>query len=276
MKIDSHHHFWNYSPEQYGWISAQMAVLRHDFGPAELRNEIGPAGIDGVVSVQARQSELETEWLLKIADEQDFVRGVVGWVPLASDQAEASIERWSHSRKLKSVRHVVQDEPDDAFILGAEFNRGVALLKKYDLVYDILIFSKHLPNSIRFVDQHPEQPFVLDHIAKPTIQANQFDSEWEKNIRELAKRENVTCKFSGVATEVRDAHWTVDTLRRYWDVAWDAFGAERLMYGSDWPVCKLKTEYSRWIETVQQLSSSLSTTEKENFWGSNAIRAYSL
>lgn len=276
MKIDSHHHFWNYSPEQYGWIGEQMSVLRQDFGPAELLTEIRPAGIDGVVSVQARQSELETEWLLKIADEHDFVRGVVGWVPLALEHAEASIERWSHSRKLKSLRHVVQDEPDDAFILGKEFNRGVALLKKYSLVYDILIFAKHLPNTIRFVDQHPEQSFVLDHIAKPTIQAEHFDSDWERNLRELAKRENVTCKFSGVATEVRDAAWTIETIRRYWDVAWDSFGAERLMYGSDWPVCKLKTEYSRWVETVQQLSSSLSDSEKANFWGANAIRAYSL
>lgn len=276
MRIDSHHHLWNYSAEEYGWISDQMSVLKRDFTPTDL-GEIGSAnGIDGFVSVQARQTIGETEWLLGLAEHHDLIRGVVGWVPLAEANAREEIERWSHSENLKAVRHVVQDEPDDAFILGDDFNRGIGHLKDYGLVYDILIFAKHLPNTLQFVDRHPEQAFILDHIAKPTIRGNEFDLEWEKNIRELAKRPNVMCKFSGVVTEVRDEAWSPATVQRYWDVAWDAFGAERLMYGSDWPVCLLKTEYSRWVATVEQLASSLSIQEKKNFWALNAIRGYNL
>ncbi len=276
MKVDSHHHFWNYSAEEYGWIGEHMSVLRRDFQPADLLAEIQAAGVDAVVSVQARQTIEETEWLVQTAMSHDWIRGVVGWVPLADKSAQAEIERLSHFEKLKAVRHVVQDEPDDAFILGNSFNQGVGLLESYGLVYDILVFAKHLANTIQFVDQHPQQPFVLDHIAKPTIWANKFDDGWAQNLRELAKRENVTCKFSGVVTEVRDDRWSVDTLRPYWDVAWEAFGAERLMYGSDWPVCLLKSEYGRWVQAVQQLSADLSRAEQENFWGANAARAYNL
>lgn len=276
MKIDSHHHFWDYSVEEYGWIQDDMAVLKRDFGPQELLAMTQPAGISGVVSVQARQSIRETQWLLDIAKDHELVRGVVGWVPLAHEDVRGEIERWSHSSYLKAVRHVVQDEPDDNFILGDAFNRGVGHLKDYGLVYDILIFAKHLTATIQFVDRHPQQSFVLDHIAKPTITALQFDDAWEKNLRELAKRDNVTCKFSGVVTEVREAEWSVDTIRRYWDVAWDAFGSRRLMYGSDWPVCLLKSDYQRWVATVGELAAGLSDQEQADFWGGNASRVYSL
>lgn len=276
MKIDSHHHFWDYSEEQYGWINDDMAVLKQDFGPAELLEQSESSGISGVVSVQARQSIEETSWLLSIAAESDLVKGVVGWVDLRSPIVRDEIEKWSGNSYLKGVRHVVQDEPDDAFILGTEFNSGVSLLKEFGLVYDILIFAKHLPNSIQFVDQHPEQNFVLDHIAKPTIRAAEFDSAWKANMIELAKRPNVSCKFSGVVTEVRDEAWDQDLLRPYWDVALEAFGAERLMYGSDWPVCLLRSGYSKWHETVHAFASDLSTSEQEAFWSRNAIKAYSL
>lgn len=276
MRIDSHHHFWDYSAEQYGWINESMSVLRNDFGPEQLLAAAGPHGVEKVVSVQARQTLEESDWLLGIAEKSSLVAAVVGWVPLAASDAKESIERLSHADKFRAVRHVVQDEPDDAFILGKDFNRGIALLKDYGLVYDILIFAKHLENSIKFVDQHPEQPFVLDHIAKPTIHAADFDAKWARDIAELAKRKNVTCKFSGVATEVRDDAWDVSTVKPYWDVVLDAFGPSRLMYGSDWPVCLLKTEYSRWIETVETLLSSLSKSEQEQFWYSTAEQAYGL
>lgn len=276
MKIDSHHHFWNYSVEEYGWIGDGMEVLKRDFAASDLYQEISTKGIDGVVSVQARQSVEETRWLCGIAEQEEIVKGVVGWLPLADPDVESEVEKWSANETLKAVRHVVQDEPDDAFILGEEFNRGVALLQKYGLVYDILIFAKHLKNTIQFVDQHPGQSFVLDHIAKPTIARNQFDASWQEGIVELAKRDNVTCKFSGVVTEVRDASWSIETIRPYWDIALEAFGSERLMYGSDWPVCLLKSEYSRWVDTISELSSTLSDTEHEQFWGTNSIRAYGL
>lgn len=276
MRVDSHHHFWDYSVEQYGWITDQMSVLKRDFGPADLQPLIQAGRIDAVVSVQARQSIVETEWLLALSRDTDFIKGVVGWVPLAEANVESIIEEWSHFDKLKAVRHVVQSEPDDDFILGSDFNRGIRHLKNYGLVYDILIFAKHLPNTIKFVDQHPEQAFVLDHIAKPTIRADQFDAEWKRNLMELAKRPNVDCKFSGVVTEVRDSSWNVDTIRPYWDVAMEAFGSQRLMYGSDWPVCLLKAEYADWISAVNELASQLTDREQEDFWGANAARAYSL
>ncbi len=276
MRIDSHHHFWDYSAEAYPWISEKMSKLRHDFKADHLKTEIAAAGLDGVVSVQARQSIVESDWLLEVASTSDFVKGVVGWVPLANSDVRSEIERLSHFPLFKSVRHVVQDEPDDAFILGANFNRGVSLLKEYGLVYDILIFARQLSNSIKFVDQHPEQEFVLDHIAKPTIVAAEFDKVWATNIRELAKRPNVTCKFSALVTEVRDETWTVETLRPYWDVAIEAFTPDRLMFGSDWPVCLLRSEYQDWVAAVEELSKSLSPTERTAFWGGTAARAYQL
>ena len=276
MKIDSHHHFWDYSSEQYGWINDEMSVLKQDFGPSQLLDHSASAGITGVVSVQARQTLEETTWLLDIAKSAEIVRGVVGWVPLRDANVRADIEKLSHDENLKGVRHVVQDEPDDAFILGKEFNEGVSVLKDYGLVYDILIFAKHLPNSIKFVDQHPDQRFVLDHIAKPTVKEAEFDSGWKANMLELAKRENVTCKFSGVVTEVRDEDWSNNTIRPYWDVALEAFGPNRLMYGSDWPVCLLRSSYSRWFETVDRFASELTTQEQQSFWVDNATKAYSL
>ncbi len=274
MRLDSHHHFWNYSASAYPWISEQMSVLRRNFNAADLQAEIKAVGIEGVVTVQARQSIEETEWLLATAAEHKFIRGVVGWLPLASGTAQAEMERLSHDPLLKSVRHVVQDEADDAFILGEDFNHGVTLLKDYGLVYDILIFARQLANSIRFVDRHPEQEFVLDHIAKPTIAAAKFDDMWAKQFRELAKRPNVTCKFSALVTEVRDSDWTVEMLQPYWDVAVEAFTPARLMFGSDWPVCLLRSPYSAWFTAVEQLASKLSASEKADFWGLTAARAY--
>ena len=276
MRIDSHHHFWDYSVEQYGWISDEMSVLKRDFGPKDLAEIAEPAGIEKVVSVQARQTIEETRWLLEIAGQSPLIGGVVGWVPLAEESIGSDLEKWSSDKNLKAVRHVVQDEPDDAFILGEAFNRGIAQLKDFNLVYDILIFAKHLPNTIKFVDKHPEQPFVLDHIAKPTIKSTEFDEAWKLNLLELATRENVTCKFSGVVTEVRDSSWTLDTIRPYWDVALEAFGPKRLMYGSDWPVCLLKSEYSRWVDAVSELANQLTPDEQDDFWGKNAATAYSI
>jgi L-fuconolactonase len=177
---------------------------------------------------------------------------------------------------LKGIRHVVQDEPDDRFLLGNAFNDGVRELYRCGLVYDLLIFAKQLPAAIEFVDLHPDHSMVLDHIAKPTIRANHFDQTWSDNIRELAKRSNVTCKFSGVATEVRDADWSTETIRPYWDVAVEQFTPSRLMFGSDWPVCLLKTDYDRWLKCVRELASDLSSDEQNAIFAGNAIRAYGL
>lgn len=287
MLIDAHHHLWQYSPNEYGWINEQMQVLRRDFLAADLRGIAQAVGVDGFVSVQARQSLKETETLLEIAQQDPLVLGVVGWVPLATDDLCNHLDRLCQSPWLKGVRHVVQDEPDDRFLLDEAFNRGVAELERYDLVYDVLIYARQLPAAIEFADMHPTQPLVLDHIAKPTINVSQFDHTWEAHFRELAKREHVTCKFSGVVTEICQAtasgeqagqpeDWSIDQIRRYWDVALEAFTPKRLMFGSDWPVCLLRTPYDRWVNTVRQLAESLSPDEQADLFAGNAISAYNL
>lgn len=276
MKIDSHHHFWKYSAAEYPWIDDSMQVLRADFTGEALKPAIQAAQVDAVVSVQAQQTMDETLWLLQQAQQYPFVAGVVGWVPLQSKQIDQHLEQMHRHDLLKGVRHVVQDEADDQFILGESFNHGVSRLSGYGLVYDILIFARHLPQTVRFVDRHPEQVFVLDHIAKPTIKRAEFDRSWAQGIQQLAQREHVACKFSGVVTEVRDDQWDIHTLRPYWDTAIEAFGSQRLMFGSDWPVCLLKTNYQQWFEVVSELASELSPAEQENFWANNAARIYSL
>ena len=276
MLIDSHHHLWTYSAEQYSWISDSMSVLRRDFTLDELRGVAAESSVDGFVAVQARQTVEETTDLLRYAAEEPLIRGVVGWVPLADPSLSEILDRFTDDAAFKGVRHVVQDEPDDRFILGSDFNRGVSELAGRGLVYDILIFARQLPASIEFVDRHPELEMVLDHIAKPTIATSQFDTDWEIHFRELAKRSHVSCKFSGVLTEVRDPAWSIETIRPYWDVALEAFTPQRLMFGSDWPVCLLRTGHREWVETVRMLASELSASEQADLFANTAIKAYHL
>jgi L-fuconolactonase len=273
--IDSHHHFWNYNPKDYGWISDPMAVLRRDFGPEDLRKEIAGAGVDGVISVQARQTVEETRWLLDLAAKNDFIRGVVGWVPLVDDTVGAWLEKFAKHPKLKSVRHVIQDEPDEHFILRDDFNRGIRELKRFKLRYDILVFERHLPNTIEFVDEHPNQVFILDHMAKPRIKAGIVEP-WRQNLCTLARRPNVYCKLSGVVTEADWNAWTPEQLRPYFDTALHAFGPKRLMFGSDWPVCLVASDYARWVRTVREWAAPLSPAEQDRIFGGTAIEAYGL
>lgn len=202
--------------------------------------------------------------------------GVVGWVPLVSDRVDEHLEPLHQHELLRGVRHVVHDEPDDRFLLREDFNRGVARLLGYGLTYDILIFAKHLSATIEFVDRHPHQTFIVDHIAKPTIKRTAFDQQWAEGIKQLAKRDNVWCKFSGVVTEVRDESWSIEMIQPYWETALEAFTANRLMFGSDWPVCLLRSSYERWCGVVEELAGKLSQEEQLKFWSSNAIEAYGL
>ena len=274
MKIDAHHHFWHYNTQDYGWISDEMAVLRRDFLPADLKPELERAGIDRVVSVQARQCVEETEWLLKLAEENDFIAGVVGWLPIASPDFPALLEKFAANPKLRAIRHVVQDEPDDRFILGEAFNRGIDRLLSTHLVYDILIFERHLPYAIEFVKNHsPEQVFVLDHIAKPKIAAGEMQP-WADNLRKLAAFPNVYCKLSGLVTEADIHNWTPDQLRPYVETVLDAFGTGRVMFGSDWPVCTCATNYSAWRNLVGEFISRLSENEQAQIMGGTALKAY--
>jgi L-fuconolactonase len=275
MRIDAHHHFWKYNPAEYGWISDAMSILRRDFLPADLRAEISKSQIDGVVSVQARQSLAETEWLLDLADRNEFVRGVVGWVPMVSPTVRSDLERFAHRPKLKAVRHVLQDEPDDDYMLRTDFDRGIASLKEFGLRYDILIFERHLPQTIRLVDRNSDQVFILDHVAKPRIKSGDL-SPWRENVRELARRPNVCCKISGMVTEADWKHWTPAQLRPYIDVVLDAFGPNRLMFGTDWPVCLVACTYDGWNRFVEDSIASLSPTEQNQIMGLTAAEAYGL
>ena len=275
MTIDSHHHFWNYSESEYGWISPEMGLLRRDFSSTDLNTQLDAADIDAAISVQARQTIEETQWLLEIARSNPRIIGVVGWLPLADENLPDHLEQFSAQQKLVGLRHIVQDEPDDNFILGDTFNRGISKLAEHDLVYDILIYQKHLSQTLELVDRHPEQPFVLDHIAKPIIDGPP-NKEWMSGITELAKRENVSCKISGVATEVRLPDWNEDLLKPYIDHVLEAFEPDRLMFGSDWPVCLLRTNYRRWADLVRDSISHLSASEQSEILGGTAARVYRL
>lgn len=275
MQIDSHHHFWKYSPEEYGWIDDNMKRIRRDFLPADLQEEIEAAGIDGVVSVQARQIVEESQALLDFADANAFIQGVVGWVPLIDSDVAESLDRFRANPKFRGVRHVLQGEPDDRYMLREDFNRGISLLKDRDLVYDILIFERHLPQTLQFVDRHPDQVFVLDHIAKPRIQDDML-APWQSRIVELSHRPNVYCKVSGMVTEADYEDWTPEQLKPYFDTVLSAFGPQRVMFGSDWPVCLVACEYQRWVEIVRGWISELSPSEQERVMGGTAVEAYSL
>jgi|SRR5581483_7353713 len=276
MRLDAHHHFWHYSPTEYAWIGPDMSALRRDFLPADLLGEIRSAGIDGVISVQSRQSEAETNWLLDLASDHNFICGVVGWAPLASPNVGDVLAQWTQNHpKLVAIRHVVQDEPDDEFLLRPHFNRGIALLKQFNLRYDVLIFERHLPAAIQFVDRHPNQIFILDHIAKPRIRAGELEP-WRTNLRKLAERENVFCKVSGMVTEADWHTWRPETLRPYFDAALEAFTPRRLMFGSDWPVCLAACEYGKWIEVVKQWAAGLTPAEQNRLFGGTAASAYNI
>lgn len=275
VRLDAHHHFWKFDPVEYGWIGEGMTALRRDFLPTDLREETSAAGVSGVISVQARQTVEETRWLLELADQNDFVKGVVGWVPLVDPNASALLEKFAGNKKLRGVRHVLQDEADENYMLREDFNRGVRELKRFGLRYDILIFERHLPQTIKFVDQHPDQVFIVDHLAKPRVRDNAI-SPWRENMYELAKRPNVYCKISGLATEADHVHWTEEQLRPYMDVVFEAFGPKRVMFGSDWPVCRLALPFPRWVAIMEESLSHLSTRDRERVWSGTAVEAYRL
>ncbi|MHC4203262.1 MAG: amidohydrolase family protein [Planctomycetota bacterium] len=275
MKIDTHQHFWKYSKEQYPWIGEGMEVLAKDRLPADLEPLLEANGIDGTVAVQARQVVEETEALLAMADEYDFIRGVVGWVDLRSPEVEAQLERFRDRTKLVGVRHVVQDEPDEKFVLREDFMRGISKLKAYDLVYDILIFPHQLPASIELVQRFPDQVFILDHIAKPYIKDKKI-SPWDSDIKKLASFENVSCKISGMVTEADWHNCTADDFKPYMEVVLDAFGTERLTIGSDWPVCTLAGQYDSVIYIAADFIAQLSDNEQKAIWQDNPVRIYGL
>lgn len=274
-KIDAHQHFWQYNAQEYGWIDDSMRLLRRAFMPEDLAALMKETGISGSVVVQARQSLTETNWLLDLAEANRTILGVVGWVPLADPALAEMLSELTERKKFKGVRHVIHDEADDQFILGKEFGKGIAKLREHNLTYDLLIFERHLPQTIQFVDRHPNQVFILDHVAKPRIRETMIQP-WRDNLAKLAKRKNVYCKLSGMATEANWDTWSKQQLRPYLETVVNAFGPERLMFGSDWPVCLVAVGYRRWVELVNEFTDELSDDEKARIFGGTAIEAYGL
>ncbi len=277
MTIDSHHHFWNYSAGEYGWIGDGMDVLKRDYAPSELKPQLDRTGIDGVISVQARTDEKENRFLLDYAARNDWILGVVGWTDLNREDIGDALATYATEKKFVGMRHVLQGETDDRYCLRPDFNRGIAALHDHGLAYDILIKQQQLPALPEFVDRHPGLTFVIDHIAKPVIAAPTPDKIWLDGMKAVAERPNVFCKVSGMVTEVAagmDA--TPDLMRPYFDHVLRHFGTDRLMFGSDWPVCRLRSEYADWVSTVRGWIAELSADERSAILGKNAARAYQI
>ncbi|QZT36667.1 amidohydrolase family protein [Halosquirtibacter xylanolyticus] len=274
-RIDSHQHFWKYDTQKHAWISDEMSILKKDYFPADLKPCLEAIEFDGCVAVQADQSEDETKFLIALSETDRFVRGVVGWVDFRAEDIEERLAYYKNYPVVKGFRHVVQDEPDDAFLLGDDFMRGIALLEKYGYTYDILILEKHLKVAEKFITAFPNQPFVIDHIAKPNIKEKSIDT-WKADMQAIAKHKNVYCKLSGMVTEADWSNWNDDDLIPYIDATIETFGADRVMIGSDWPVCTLGGSYQRVMGVVMDRINLLSETDQEAILGGNAIKFYNL
>ncbi|MFD3000140.1 amidohydrolase family protein [Pontibacter toksunensis] len=274
-RIDAHQHFWKFDPVRNSWITGDMASIRRDFTPEDLQPVLQQHGFDGCVAVQADQSEAENEFLLGYADTYDFIKGVVGWIDLKAADIQEHLTHYARFEKMKGFRHVLQGEPDRALMLHPAFKRGISQLSRFGFTYDILIY----PDQLRFAKElaagFPDQPFVIDHLAKPNIKAQEIET-WAKDIRAIAEHVNVHCKLSGMVTEADWQNWKKEGFRPYLDVVVEAFGTNRIMYGSDWPVCLVAASYAEVLGIVEEYFSSFSQSEQAAFFGGNASRFYRL
>ncbi len=275
MTIDSHQHFWKYDPVKHAWIDDEMAVIRKDFLPSDLKKVYDENAVDGCVAVQADQTLAETDFLLHLAESNNFIKGVVGWVDLKDSEVDGILERYHSHKKIKGWRHIVQGEADHNFLIRPDFLNGISYLEKYDYAYDILIFPHQLGATLEFVKKFPNQKFVIDHMAKPYIKDGFFDG-WAVLMKEIAKHENVFCKMSGMITEADYKQWFAEQLHSYMLLVLEAFGPERIMFGSDWPVSLVAGNYTQVKNVVTDFITSLSTPEQNAIMGANAIDFYNL
>jgi L-fuconolactonase len=275
MRVDAHQHFWKYNPAEYEWIDDSMAAIRRDFLPEDLEPQLERNEFQGSIAVQTRQTLEETRWLLELADRSSKILGVVGWVDLCSPEMRSQLIEFTRNPKLVGIRHIVQSESDDRFLMRQDFLRGIALLKEFDLAYDILIYAKHLPVAAEFVERFPKQRFVLDHLAKPAIKIQEVES-WAAGIRRLATFPNVFCKLSGLVTEADWQRWKPEDITPYLDIAFATFGASRLMIGSDWPVCLVAGSYGRTMDVVKKYLQGHPAETREAVLGENARRFWRL
>ena len=276
MRIDAHQHFWAYDEADYGWINEQMRVIARDFGPDDLAHEMDAVGIDASIAVQARQSDEETDWLLGLADGNERIAGVVGWIDLRSPSLTERLAELESAPKLVGFRHVIQDEPDPEFMLAPDFIRGVKWTLAAGYAYDILIFHHQAPHVPAFLDACGEGRFVLDHIAKPDIAGSEGIAEWGRSIRAIAAYPNVSCKLSGMVTEADWSGWTPETFEAFLDTVLEAFGPDRVMFGSDWPVCLLAGQYEQVYGLVKRYIERNCAEREGDIFGGNAARAYRL
>lgn len=275
FRIDAHQHFWQFDPERDSWMGDDMKVLQQDFMPAQLQPLLQESGMDGCVAVQADQSEEESDFLLKLAANFDFIKGVVGWVDLKDEVLEKRLDAYSRFPKMKGFRHILQSEPDDAFMLQPQFQKGISLLHPYHFTYDLLVYPKHLKNVLKLVTLFPHQMFVIDHLAKPNIRMGKI-KEWADDMRRIAHQPNVYCKVSGMVTEGDWKYWKKEDFDPYLDTIVQAFGTHRLMYGSDWPVCLVAATYKQQLSIVQKYFETFSASEQAQIFGGNAVQFYHL
>jgi len=275
MRIDAHQHFWIFDPVRDNWINDDMAAIQRDFLPADLKPILQQNNIDGCIAVQADQSEMQNSFLLELASENDFIKGVVGWVDLRAKNIEERLDYYSQFSNMKGFRHVLQGEEDRALMLKPEFMNGIGKLKKHGFTYDILIYTDQLQYVPGFVNVFPDQKFVIDHIAKPDIKNHKI-GDWAKQMRAIAELDNVWCKVSGMVTEADWKNWKPEDFEPYLDVVFEAFGVEKVMFGSDWPVCQVAASYSAMADIVKQYTSTLSLSEQSVFWGENAVNFYNI
>lgn len=275
MRIDAHQHFWKYNEARDTWITDDMAVIQRNFLPEDFKPVLKENKIDGSIIVQSDQSKEENIFQLANALQHDFAMGVVGWVDLQAENLSEHLEYYKEFKKLKGFRHVLQGERQRDFMLRPNFKRGIGKLREFGYTYDILIFPDQLQYTVELVKSFPDQPFVLDHIAKPYIKDKKIDG-WKKDIKTLASFENVFCKVSGLVTEADWKNWTHDDFHPYLDVISESFGSTRIMYGSDWPVCLVAASYQQVLGLVSDYFSRFSPNEQELIFGRNAMRFYNL
>jgi len=276
QRIDAHQHFWKFDPVRDSWINSDMSVIARDFLPGDLLSILQKNNIDGTVVVQTCHTDEDNRFMLDLAEQHSFIKGVVGWVNLQSIRVEDKL-KYYHERypKMKGFRHVLQSDPDDQLMLRDSFKNGISLLNKYNFTYDILIYPKHLKYAAQLAAEFPDQKFVVDHLAKPHIKTKEING-WKRDMDALSKHLNVYCKVSGMLTEADWYSWKTDDFMPYLDVVFNAFSINRVMYGSDWPVCKLAGGYNRALEILQIYTARFSEKEQEQFYGGNAVEFYNL
>ncbi len=275
LKVDTHQHFWKYNPVKHSWINEEMAVIRKDFMPDDLQPILNAVGVNGCIAVQAEEDEAENDFLLSLAKNNNFIRGVIGWADFLADDISERLAYYNDFKIIKGFRYILQDKNQRDLMLSKEFLKGIQAMKAYDFVYELLIFPDQLAYAEQLVTQFPNQVFVLDHLAKPMIKAGEI-KQWKTAIIALAKHENVYCKVSGMVTEADWKNWNYADLSPYMDVVFSSFGIDRIMFGSDWPVCNLAADYQKVMGVVETQVNSLTINEQEKFWSLNATKCYQL